>query len=108
MYTTDMEEKSTGIVKLPGVSVLGMQAFLEFLYETQPTEPYFDSSKICLEVMQLAHKYQITELVDHCVRQLTFTRIHKLTVQDALGMFTLAHRFEFSDLQSRALLFLSR
>jgi hypothetical protein len=108
MYTTDMEEKSTGIVKLKGVSQEAMYAFLEYLYDVNPPELYFSTSKLCLDVLELAHKYQVSELVEACVRQLIFTRINKLTLQDALGMYTLAHRFEFSDLQSRALLFLGR
>ncbi|CAG7723702.1 unnamed protein product, partial [Allacma fusca] len=102
MFQADMKEKNSGEIELTDVDPSTMNSFLHLLYETEGQNIFCDP-KVVLEVLEVAHKYQIQEIIDSCTQSLVSMTSDKFDIKTALDVFSVAHRFSISDLEFKAL-----
>ena len=103
MFQADMKEKESGQIDLPDVEPSTIDSFLYLLYEGEDAPDFLIDPKSAMDVLEVAHKYQMQDLIDGCTRALVSMCTSKFSIKDSFDLFTAAHRFGIADLQFKAL-----
>jgi len=99
LFQSKMKESEEGEVKITDVSFAVFHSLLKFLY----TDEFEIEEKHLMELLAVAHRYQIPRLLALCGSKLGTT----LTVENVSECLTLAHTFEQEELKSRCLAFIN-
>ncbi|CAG7718009.1 unnamed protein product [Allacma fusca] len=101
MFETQMQERETGLIQLePDVSSAAFQAFLDYLYDVTPT--YFvENIPVNLQVLKLAHKYQVQPLIELCAMNVVGNPNALLSAKSILAVFTAGCMYDLWDLKFR-------
>ena len=80
MLESGMQEEQKGRVKVEDAEPVILKELLPYLY-TGEVQPDFKDYK---ELMILANRYQVEELVDYTGKKILETLLHQLSVQSAM------------------------
>lgn len=103
MFATDMEERRTGNIDMVDVSTLVAGKFIKFLYTDQLTDETAGETQEVLSLLQVADKYQVEGLKEHCCSHLAET----LNIDTAASVLQAAHKFNIPKLKHEALNFIT-
>ena len=99
MFTNDMSEAETGIVKIDDIDAEVIEEMLNYIY-TGKTEKM---SELSQELFQVANKYAIFDLREECEEYFAFD----LNFENAVEILDLASVYEFESLRNNVMKFIS-
>ncbi|CAG7833735.1 unnamed protein product [Allacma fusca] len=102
MFQSNMKETRSGEIELPDVNAAAMQAFLHSIYETSVSMLGVNTKKN-LDVLALAHKYQIDDLVEGCTQNIVNIPLDEMPIKAALEVFAAGSKYQIPDLEFKAL-----
>ena len=100
MFTNDMSEAKSGIVKIDNIDAAVIEEMLEYIY-TGKTEKMAELSQ---KLFQVAHKYQIIDLRAKCEEYFIF----KLNYKNAVEILDLARVYELKSLRNSVEAFVTK
>lgn len=111
MFASGMMETEMNKVALTGVQDETMDALLSYMYRGSLQVPY-SRSDVALELLQLAHQYEIHSLVEKLLKILDNEELEKISVSTAIKMFAFCIKLqdlsEFSGLMKKSVVIIKR
>lgn len=104
MFASKMREGETGEVVIDDVDVLTMKQFLTFIYGGKCSEEFFKERENTEQMISLAHKYDIPQLMKLCTVYLS----SYLNCENASSILDLANLYGNQDLQREAVQFIAK
>eukprot|EP00931_Biecheleriopsis_adriatica_P102117 TRINITY_DN77141_c0_g1_i1.p1 TRINITY_DN77141_c0_g1~~TRINITY_DN77141_c0_g1_i1.p1 ORF type:complete len:387 (+),score=60.35 TRINITY_DN77141_c0_g1_i1:30-1163(+) len=71
MFDSPMKESNERKVSIQGLDKAAVNAMVKFLYTGRPDPSSMESDSMVLDLLQAAHRYQVSGLVEMCVQHLT-------------------------------------
>ncbi|XP_021968349.1 uncharacterized protein LOC110863367 [Folsomia candida] len=96
MFASGMQESETKTVALAGIQEATVDALLDFMYQGGLQIP-FSRSDIALELLELAHQYEIQPLVNKLEQILENEDLEKISISTAIKMFSFCVKLEYAD-----------
>jgi len=98
MFEVDMRERATGTVDMKNCDETVVSAFINYLYSDKIPKNFTN----LIDLLQLAHRYQVSSLVDQCSKRL----IKEVTAGNLIKIGTLAENLKLEKLSEKCADFL--
>lgn len=96
MFASSWSEAKTNKVELTGVQNMTVDALLNYMYKGALEIP-FSRSDVALDLLKVAHQYEIQPLVDKLLLILENEDLDKIPVSTAINMFSFALKLQDQD-----------
>lgn len=98
MFEVDMRERATGTVDMKNCDETVVSALINYLYSDKIPKNFTN----LIDLLQLAHRYQVSSLVDQCSKRL----IKEVTAGNLIKIGTLAENLKLEKLSEKCAQFL--